>query len=68
MAKKTQKPELPAELFIYRDRWGNGPEDETLIAAESIEETVGSDDSERVGVYQLVKIVTVKGEKKVTVE
>lgn len=58
MAKN--KNTLPETLYVYEDRWGDDPEDVTLVAEKSAEDAAIIGGSRQVGIYQLVSLGTVK--------
>jgi hypothetical protein len=62
--KKVKKQEFPQEMFVYND----GYEGDTFPISVSDINEAATEQGTRVGVYQLVKVVTVKLNTTVTVE
>ena len=62
--KKVKKQEFQQEIYVYNDGYEG---DTFLLVCENINETA-TKSGNRVGVYQLVKVVTVKLNTTVTVE
>jgi hypothetical protein len=62
--KKVKKQEFPQEIYVYND----GYESDTFPITSSVLEDTATEQGQRVGVYKLVKVVTVKLNTTVTVE
>lgn len=66
--QQEQKPQFPAEeIYVYRETFGEEPDDFADIIAYNIGDTVMVDETMLVAKYQLVRVLVVSAEKSVNV-